>query len=146
MKVSAIMTKEVVSVDLDDSLEHLVQIFERNSFHHILVTENGYLSGIVSDRDLLKSVSPFAGSNTETTRDAATLQKRTHQIMTRKPLTLAPDATVTDAVQLISDYNVSCIPIVSESNRPLGVLTWRDIFKVLAQSARRNAVTREKEA
>jgi len=59
------------------------------------IVEEGRLHGVVSDRDLLRAISPFIGSVVETNRDLGTLNKRVHQIATRKPVTL-PGWTVND--------------------------------------------------
>jgi acetoin utilization protein AcuB len=129
MLIKDIMTSKVVTVEMDDKLSVVKEIFENSKFHHLLVVENGKLFGVVSDRDLLKSVSPNIGTMTETYKDAATLNKRVHQIMTRKPITLHATATVKDAVKLFNTHRISCIPIVDNDFRPLGIVSWRDIMK-----------------
>jgi acetoin utilization protein AcuB len=137
MDVGDIMTARVVTVEMDDRLDVVKQIFDTLNFHHLLVIdERKKLTGVVSDRDLLKALSPQLGSAAETTRDAATLNKRVHQIMSRKLLTLHPRAAVTDAVQLFLEHRISCIPIVNEEFKPVGILSWRDVMKLML--AKRN--------
>jgi acetoin utilization protein AcuB len=132
MDVGSIMTARIVTVEMDDRLEVVKQIFDALNFHHLLVVdERKKLTGIVSDRDLLKALSPHIGSAAETARDAATLNKRVHQIMSRKLLTLHPRAAVADAVQLFLDHRISCIPIVNDEFKPVGILSWRDVMKLL---------------
>lgn len=132
MRLQEIMTRKVVSVEMDDKLGVVKQIFDSTKFHHVLVVEQGTLLGVVSDRDLLRALSPYIGSTVETPRDAATLNKRVHQIMTRKPITLRPEAEIADAVTLFLDHGISCIPIVDEQFRPVGIVTWRDVLRSLA--------------
>lgn len=129
MLIQDIMTKRVVTVEMDDKLSVVKEIFENSKFHHLLVIEQGKLFGVISDRDLLKAVSPNIGTLTETYKDAATLNKRVHQIMTRKPITLSLTATVKDAVNLFNTHRISCIPIVDKDFRPVGIVSWRDIMK-----------------
>jgi acetoin utilization protein AcuB len=132
MDVGSIMTARIVTVEMDDRLEVVKQIFDALNFHHLLVVdERKKLTGIVSDRDLLKALSPHIGSAAETARDAATLNKRVHQIMSRKLLTLHPQAAVADAVQLFLEHRISCIPIVNDEFKPVGILSWRDVMKLL---------------
>jgi acetoin utilization protein AcuB len=132
MDVGDIMTARVVTVEMDDRLDVVKQIFDTLSFHHLLVIDDRKkLIGVVSDRDLLKALSPQLGSVAETTRDAATLNKRAHQIMSRKLLTLHPRAAVADAVRLFLEHRVSCIPIVNEEFKPVGILSWRDVMKLM---------------
>jgi acetoin utilization protein AcuB len=133
MVMGDIMTALVVTVDMDDRLERVKEIFDARGFHHLLVTdENETLSGIVSDRDLLRALSPYVGSAAETTRDLATLNKRVHQIMTRRPLTLRPQSAIAEAVKLLLTQRISCIPIVDDDFKPVGIVSWRDLLKSLA--------------
>jgi len=86
MNIEKVMSKTVVTVEMDDSLKMIKGIFNSTRFHHLLVVESGKLYGVISDRDLLESLSPNIGTITETTRDAAMLNKKAHQIMTRREI------------------------------------------------------------
>jgi acetoin utilization protein AcuB len=133
MAVSDIMTARVVTVEMDDRLEVVKEIFDTVKFHHLLVLdERGKLGGVVSDRDLLKALSPYVGSAAETARDVATLNKRVHQIMTRHPITLHPQAEISEAVSVLLTHRISCIPIVDGEHKPVGILSWRDLLRSLA--------------
>ena len=132
MSVKDIMSTRIVTVELGDRLEEVKEIFDSLKFHHLLVVEEGVLYGVVSDRDLLRALSPYIGSTVETHRDLATLNKQVHQIMTRKPITLRPEATVADAIDVFLTHRVSCIPIVDEEFRPVGIVSWRDVLKSVA--------------
>lgn len=129
--VEEIMSRHVVSVDMDDTLKDVREIFEHVRFHHILVMENGRLAGVISDRDLLKAVSPYANTQSEHPRDAATLRKRAHQIMTRKPITIAVDASVLEGIRSFTDNRISCLPVLNRDGSVAGILTWRDILKAI---------------
>ena len=125
------MTTHVVTVDMDVTLKDIREIFEHASFHHILVTENKKLVGIISDRDLLKTISPYANTPSERTRDAATLKKRAHQIMTRRPITIAVDGSILEAIRLFVEQKISCLPVLNHDGSVAGILTWRDILKAI---------------
>jgi acetoin utilization protein AcuB len=123
------MTKRVVTVGFDDTLETVKEIFEETGFHHLLVVDERELQGVVSDRDLLRALSPFIDSVVETKRDLGTLTRRVHQIMSRDPITLRAEADVNDAIRLFLAHSISCIPIIDEQNRPVGIVSWRDILR-----------------
>jgi acetoin utilization protein AcuB len=132
MDVGALMTKRVVSVEMDDRLEVVKKIFDTLKFHHLLVVDDrGRLKGVVSDRDLLKALSPYVGSASENARDIATLNKRVHQIMSRNLFTLPAHAGVPEAVTLFLEQRISCIPIIDETVKPVGILSWRDVLRTL---------------
>jgi acetoin utilization protein AcuB len=133
MKIESIMTKAFVSVSLDDNLLTIKNIFEYANFHHLLVVDNNQLSGVISDRDLLKALSPNIGTAAELARDLATLNKKAHQIVNRKLATLTADANVFDAIDIFNTTNMSCIPIIDGKNHPVGILTWRDIMRTIGE-------------
>ena len=131
MQISQIMTKNPVSISMDNPISEVKEIFEKTKFHHLLVVDDGILVGVLSDRDLLRSVSPLAGTAVANARDTATLNKRVRQIMTRKLITLGPTASFYDAIALFNQNTISCIPIVDHENRPLGIISWRDIMRAI---------------
>jgi acetoin utilization protein AcuB len=131
MLVDKIMTKRVVSVELDDTLRTVKHIFEQGSFHHLLAVEKGKLYGVLSDRDLLKAISPRIGTLNESAQDIATLNKKVHQVMSRKPVSIAPDTNVYQAISLFNQHRISCLPVVDDNNHPVGILSWRDVFRAI---------------
>lgn len=140
MYIHEIMTKQVITVEMDDDLSIVKDIFDNAKIHHLLVVEDGELMGVVSDRDLYRSISPNIGTCRYTPRDLETLNKRIHMVMTRHPKTLPETATIREAVELFSSNNFSCIPIVDDANHIRGIITWRDIFKHFDQVVRHYGV------
>jgi acetoin utilization protein AcuB len=128
MIVDELMTTTLVTISSDDLLGTVSDIFARTRFHHLLVIEDQRLVGVLTDRDLFKALSPNIGSASETSKDLATLRKHVHQIMTRNPITLGSGADVYDAVKILNEKRISCLPIVGKQNKPIGILTTRDIL------------------
>ena len=133
------MSTSIVTVELDDSLRVVKDIFDNKLFHHLLVVESGKLFGVISDRDLLKNLSPNIGTIAETVKDMAALNKKVHQIMTRKPITLTSKAGVYDAIETFNNNDISCIPIVDDKRKPIGIISWRDILKAIEQNLNKNS-------
>lgn len=132
MLIAKLMSTNPVTVGMDDPLSHVKALFDKTGFRHLLVIENEKLVGIISDRDLLKVISPNVESTLATAKDLASLNRKAHQIMTRKPYVLETQASLKDAINLFNAHKISCIPVVSRAGRPLGVLSWRDIIRALA--------------
>lgn len=132
MSVAKVMSKQLITLELDDDLEKAKTLFEQHNIHHILIVENKELVGIITDRDLHKHLSPAIGTRKETYNDSALLQKKIHLIMSRD-LVIAPESiTLNEAVLLFHDNHISCLPIVNSNMEPIGIITWRDIIKILA--------------
>ncbi|EKD27862.1 MAG: hypothetical protein ACD_79C00519G0004, partial [uncultured bacterium] len=58
MPIQNFITRTIVSVEMDDTLAEVRNIFNHVKFHHLLVMNKERLVGIISDRDLLKELSP----------------------------------------------------------------------------------------
>lgn len=133
MSVENIMATDLVTVGLDSTLKRAKDIFESHSFHHLLVLHDDMtLAGLITDRDLYKHLSPTIGTNKETRQDTLFLRKKMHQIMTRDVITGTPELSLNEAACLFHDHHISCLPIIDNKHRPVGIITWRDIIKVVA--------------
>lgn len=133
MRIGKLMSHPPVTIGPDDRLLLAREIFTRTNFHHLLVVEDRQLVGVMSDRDLLRALSPALGTRLENARDTATLNKYVHQVMSRKLVVLGPDDDIRDAIAIFNNRQISCIPVVSESQQPLGIVSWRDIMRWLQE-------------
>lgn len=132
MKIENLMSKNAVCIHEDERLSLAKTLFEEHRFHHILVIDNTKkLVGVLSDRDLFKAISPNIGSASERERDLATLNKRVHQVASRTAIAIKSSASLNDAITLFRENRISCIPVTDEHNKPIGILSWRDIINWL---------------
>ncbi|GAB5497322.1 MAG: CBS domain-containing protein [Phycisphaerales bacterium] len=130
--VSTIMATKVVTVSPDDCLNAVRKLFDTYKFHHLIVVEREKAVGVMSHRDLLKHLSPFVGTLSEKSRDAWTLDKRVHQVMTRSIVWVEPNAPVTEAALMMAANRISCLPVLNEKGHPIGILTSRDMLRWIA--------------
>ena len=131
MKITTIMSRDPVVISSSDTMLRVSTLFEHAHFHHLIVVERGRICGVLSDRDLFKASSPFLGTKSERDVDTATLKCTVNKIMSHPPVVLTEDATVMDAVGMFEEHSISCIPIVDGERRPVGIVSWRDIFRAL---------------
>lgn len=133
--VASIMTRHVISVTLDTKLKAVRQLFELHRIHHLPVLEQGKLVGIVSDRDLLRALSPSVDTPAASARDLATLDKHVHQIMHRGAVTVSPLTTIAEAGQIMLAQRISALPVVDDGQgHCVGIITSRDFMKWCLQS------------
>lgn len=133
MKIENLMSKQVISLSMDTTLSQAKKVFENNKIHHLIITDDdGLLAGLITDRDLYKHLSPTVGTNKESHRDTALMHRKLHQIMERELITAQAQQSLSEAVVLFYDNHISCLPIINKQKEPIGIITWRDILKVLA--------------
>ena len=132
--VGEIMTSKVVTIEMDDSLEVIRDIFRKVKFHHLIVVDGAKIVGVISDRDFLKAISPYVDTMSETNRDRATLEKRAHQIMSHYPVTVLKSCQIEKAAKMMLERGVSCLPVTMPDGTIEGVVTWKDVCKAFLES------------
>lgn len=137
------MSTNLITLEMDDDLGKAKAIFDQHKIHHILVLNDKELVGVITDRDIYKHLSPTIGTKKETPRDYSLLQKKLHLVMNRNLTTASVNDTLNEAVLLFHDNHISCLPIVNDKMEPLGIISWRDILKVIALQYR-NKIASEK--
>ncbi len=127
--VQNIMTRNVVTVTMDTSLGIIKDAFDRHHFHHVVVVNDGKAVGVISDRDLLRNISPFIGKLAERKTDFLTLQKRAHQVMTRTIVSTMQDDAVSDAACKMFKHHISCLPVLDDDGSCVGIVTMSDVLR-----------------
>ena len=130
MLIKEIMTTRVATVSMDDRLGVIKEIFEQAHFRHLLVLEEEVLVGVISDRDLLRALSPYLDTDAEMNRDTETLNRRAHQIMSRQPITISPESSLQEASAIMLEQHVSCLPVL-ENGALVGIVSWKDLLRVM---------------
>lgn len=90
--------------------------------HLILVDNKGILTGVVTETDFMDHLG----------LDAYVELKPVSGVMTRRPLTVNEDQPISDAWDLMSAHDISCV-VVEREGRPVGILSERDMVH-LSQS------------
>ncbi len=93
----------------------------------VIVVDGTKLAGIVSERDLFRtSLAQALGYGGQASRD---LMKtlRIKDIMVKEVTTISPDAKLCEAVRLMMDKKIGCLPVV-EGDHLVGLITETDIM------------------
>lgn len=132
MNIEAIMLTNIKTVSMDHTLDEIKTLIDESGLHHIMVVDEDYtLLGIISDRDVMSSISPNVGTINEKDKDRETLKKKAHQIMTRNPATISKGASVPAAAHRILTTPGSCLPVVDSNNRAIGFVSWKEVMAKL---------------
>ncbi len=137
MTISRIMRRKLITLDMDEPLSKAKNLFDQHDVHHILVKNGETLVGVITDRDVWQNLSPNVGTRKESAQDSLFLNKKVHLIMSRELVTATEALSIYDAVLVFHDNKISCLPVVDEKQSPIGIITWRDIIKVIALQYRR---------
>ena len=125
LTVSQVMTVAPTCLRPDAPLRDLIKHMVTNGFRHLLVTDSFQgLLGVISDRDLLRWLGPGEvdlEGNSEVT--AA-------KVMSTDLLTTCPGAPLSEAIEIMVNHGVSCLPVVTGETL-VGILTNTDLQVVL---------------
>tara|TARA_R110002126_G_scaffold26030_4_gene88418 strand:+ start:344 stop:724 length:381 start_codon:yes stop_codon:yes gene_type:complete len=119
------MTKNVVCITPEQYLIDVKHIYEKKKWHHhIPVTENEKLVGMVSLIDFMYHI---AGAGIS---DDHKIYKelKVKDIMTQKPFYLTTSATIEDVAKVLTEGHYHAIPIL-ENNRLVGIVSTVDVIK-----------------
>jgi len=115
--VREVMTDRVVTVPSTASLMDASRAMADHDIGDVIVVDDGNVSGIVTDRDIV--VRAIAkGSAPKTTRVS--------EVLSGQVQTLGPDASIGEAVRMMTEGAIRRIPVV-EGGRPVGIVSIGDL-------------------
>ncbi|MBW2343762.1 MAG: CBS domain-containing protein [Deltaproteobacteria bacterium] len=124
------MSKTVITVDVNDSMQGAMKLLKENDINMLPVMEKGKLVGVLTDRDVKRS----------SASDATTLEIhellfliskiKVKDIMTKDPVTVPSDFTIEETAEVLLEKNISGVPVV-DKKKVVGAITQTDIFRAM---------------
>lgn len=131
MLVKNWMSKEIVTVSVDDSMQNAIYILQEQNIKILPVMDDEHLVGIITDRDL-KKASPSDATTLDMHELLFLVSKIKVRDLMKKPVyTARQDDTVEEAAALLLEKKISGLPVLDKSDRLVGIITRSDIFRVL---------------
>jgi len=121
-KVSILPTDDYVAVSRHTPLGQAIEAMKKDEGGCVIITDDGRVAGIFTERDLLSRVS---GEDVD-------LQSPIEQWMQKDVQTLSSDATIGDAVRLMNERSFRNIPLVDDGLLR-GSISVFDIITYLAE-------------
>ena len=114
---------EVFSVAPQDSVLHAIEVMATRHVGALLVMNQGSLIGIISERDYARKVILKNRSSHDTP---------VGDIMTKNPVTVSPDATVHQCMEMMTEGRFRHLPVV-DKGRVVGMLSIGDLVKAVIE-------------
>lgn len=129
-QVSALMTGDVVTASVETTVIEAEREMIRKSFRRLPLVSESSLSGIVTAMDIVR----FFGSgevfqHLRSGTILQVLQTPALQIGSRELITILPNASAEEAVDVMKERNVGALLVV-DGEKLVGILTERDFFKL----------------
>jgi CBS domain-containing protein len=113
--------KVLWSVDPDDPVLEIIQSMATHHVGALPVLRGEELLGIVSERDYARKVALLGRSATDTP---------VRQIMSSPVITVTPETSLNECMQLVTDHRVRHLPVV-EGGRVIGMISIGDLVKAV---------------
>jgi acetoin utilization protein AcuB len=133
MRVAERMRTAVVLVSPSDSVRTALKLLGEQQIRHLPVVKDGKLVGIVTDRDI-RLVFPSAVTADDKGQDPFDALERVSvdQIMTKRVITVAPEASIADAARLLLERRIGGLPVV-QGDLLVGIITKTDILAAFVE-------------
>ena len=114
--VKELMHTDLTQLDANASVLDAARCMRDADIGDVLVTDNGKLRGIVTDRDLV----------VRCMAEQASSDAKIGQLCSTDLITISPDEEIDKAVKLMSDNAIRRLPVV-DGERPVGILSLGDL-------------------
>ncbi len=145
-EIMAIATRDVVTAQRTTTIIQAVEIMTRAGFRRLPIVDAGThrLRGIVTVSDIIDFMGGGDKFNLVQVKHAgnflAAINEELREIMTPHLVTMPVAGSIADAVEIIVNKNVGGIPITDADGELKGIVTERDVMKVLTtEHSRRRA-------
>src|SRR5688572_23676182 len=123
MTVQDIMTDAAITDEPGDSLADASARMWQQQTGSLLVMEGDTLAGIVTERDVLRSVAEGKDPANCTLRD----------VMTTDVVTVSPDTGIKDAANIMFEKWFRHLPVVTGDGKVVGIISLRDLLTLVAR-------------
>jgi CBS domain-containing protein len=115
--VEEIMTTNPRTVNADDTVLQAAQVMRDSDIGDVVVVEDGQVTGIVTDRDIVvRAAAEGRDADSTTVGDIATTGIEA----------IEPEANVDDALRTMREHDIRRLPVV-KNGRPVGIISLGDL-------------------
>ncbi len=129
--ISEIMTRNVITLSREDSLETAERLFKTNNIRHIPVVSGKEIKGMLSYTDLLRISFADAVDESEESVDTVVYNMFTiEQVMAKNLVSVPSTTTIKEVAEILSKKEFHAIP-VEDNGKLVGIVTTTDLMNFL---------------
>ena len=124
LKVEEFMQTDLFTTQKEDIIEFVAQLMDWRNIRYMPVEDSkGKLVGLITSRLLLREFMQNKKLNNQKDSTAG-------DIMIANPKTVKPDDSLTDAITIMRDNRMGCLPVVNDSGELVGIITEMDFLRI----------------
>jgi len=144
MLVKDVMTTDVITVSIGDSVETCAKLLQEHNISGLpVLDEAGRVAGVVTEGDLIRRASRvkapgyleilggliYLGSPKKFVEELQrAMSLEAGQLMSKNVVFISPEDTVETAATLMVEKRISRLPVVDEQQKLIGIVSRRDIM------------------
>ncbi|MGB9936671.1 MAG: CBS domain-containing protein [Methanobacterium sp.] len=131
--VKEYMKTAIMTVSPEDRLVHARRMIIDEEIGRLPVMSGGELQGILSAKDIAKSMISFRKVVPDKYQSARIRNLLVEDIMTQNVRTIAESSTLEDASTLMIEGNFSGVPVTNDTNNITGIITKTDLMNYIVE-------------
>jgi CBS domain-containing protein len=128
--VKDIMTTNVFTVQENEKLARVIELFRKHKIRHLPVMSGKKISGMISRTDINRLTFGALFENQEGADEAILEILSITQVMTSKPKVVSISDSVKDVAEIFAKEEFHALPVV-EGDELKGIVTTTDVIKYL---------------
>lgn len=124
--VFEVMTENVIQCPPSTPIKEVVKTLSSNRLSSLVITENEQPIGIITERDM---VAILADMLNDVVWDNLSIDN----FMTSPTYTIGSEIELHEAVEFAKEKNIRHLPVVTDSNKLVGILTQTDMIEGLSR-------------
>jgi acetoin utilization protein AcuB len=121
MRLNDILSRPLLTIEASSAAETAWTTMRAKGVHHLGVTSEGKLVGVLSERDLGGRRGP-----------GVRVDKTAGDLMTAPVVTAGPTTTIREAANLLRGRVIGCLPVVRRG-KPIGIVTVSDLLELIGR-------------
>ncbi|MBE7445307.1 MAG: CBS domain-containing protein [Planctomycetia bacterium] len=136
MLVKDVMKTQLVTLNADSKLGFATDIMYLGRIRHLPVVKGEGVVGILTQRDLYRASLTSILTNWKENKEFLDSIK-VSEVMTKDVVTVAPDATIEEAAQVMIDKKVGALPVVRDKDVLVGLITETDVLQYFVDESKK---------
>jgi CBS domain-containing protein len=119
LKIRDVMTSNPRSIEPSATVQEAARLMRDQDVGPIPIVENGSVTGIVTDRDIVVNV----------VAEGKDISSPVSEIVSRDLVTVDPEQTLDEALRLMAQHQVRRLPVCEDDGRLVGIVAQADIAR-----------------
>ena len=128
--VKEIMTKEVFTVQENQKLSSVIELFRKHKIRHLPVVNGKKISGIISRTDINRLTFGALFENQDGADEAVLEILSIPQVMTAKPRVVQQEDSIKSVAEIFASEEFHALPVV-ENDEIKGIVTTTDVIRYM---------------